>query len=65
LQLDSRISWQGAPLVLANSPPTKQELLTDDGAAARMAGFLIGRLASRVTSRVVNGMAQVDLIFDH
>jgi xanthine permease XanP len=65
LQLDSRLSWQGAPLVLANSPPTKQELLTDDGAAARMAGFLIGRLASRVTSRVVNGMAQVDLIFDH
>jgi NCS2 family nucleobase:cation symporter-2 len=65
LQLDSRISWRGAPLVLANSPPSKQELLTDDGAAARMAGFLIGRLASRVTSRVVNGMAQVDLIFDH
>ena len=65
LQLDSRISWHGAPLVLANSPPTKQELLTDDGAAARMAGFLIGRLASRVTSRVVNGMAQIDLAFDH
>jgi xanthine permease XanP len=65
LQLDARISWRGARLVLASSPPTKQELLTDDGAAARMAGFLIGRLASRVTSRVVNGMEQVHLIFDH
>ena len=65
LQLDARISWPGAPLVLSGSPPTKQELLTDDRAAARMAGFLIGRLASRVTSRVVNGMAVVHLTFDH
>jgi xanthine permease XanP len=65
LQLDARISWRGAPLVLANAPPTKQELLTDDAAAARMAGYLVGRLASRVTSRVVDGVAQVDLIFDH
>jgi xanthine permease XanP len=65
LQLEARITWRGEPLVLARSPPTKQELLTDDKAAARMAGFLIGRLASRVTSGVVKGMAQVHLILDH
>jgi xanthine permease XanP len=65
LQLDARMSWRGLPLVLSGSAPTKQELLTDDKAGARMAGFLIGRLASRVTSRVVNGTAQVHLIFDH
>ena len=65
LQLDSRISWRGAPLVLSDKPPTKQELLADDGAAARMAGFLIGRLASGVTSREANGMAEVHLVFDH
>ncbi len=65
LQLDARITWQGTPLLLSSSPPTKQELLTDDNAAARMAGFLIGRLANRVTSGIVNGMAEVHLIFDH
>jgi xanthine permease XanP len=65
LQLDARISWHGAPLVLVKTPPTKEELLTDDTAAARMAGFLIGRLASRVTSRVANGMAVIHLRFDH
>jgi xanthine permease XanP len=65
LQLDARISWRGAPLVLSTTPPTKEELLIDDRAAARMAGYLIGRLASRVTSRVVNGMSEVRLIFDH
>jgi NCS2 family nucleobase:cation symporter-2 len=65
LQLDARISWRGAPLVLSTAPPSKEELVSDDTAAARMAGYLIGRLASRVTSRVVNGMAEVHLRFDH
>jgi xanthine permease XanP len=65
LQLDARISWRGAPLVLSTTPPTKEELLTDDTAGARMAGYLIGRLASRVTSRMVNGMSEVHLRFDH
>jgi xanthine permease XanP len=65
LQLDARISWRGAPLVLSTTPPTKEELVTDDTAAARMAGYLIGRLASRVTSRVMNGLSEVHLMFDH
>jgi xanthine permease XanP len=65
LQLDARISWSGAPLLLSTTPPTKAELMTDDAAAARMAGYLIRRLTSRVTSRVVNGMAEVRLMFDH
>ncbi|HEY1856598.1 uracil-xanthine permease family protein [Acidocella sp.] len=65
LQLDARISWHGAPLILSAKPPTKEELVTDDTAAARMAGYLIGHLASRVTSRIVNGMPEVHLRFDH
>lgn len=28
-------------------------------------GYLIGQLASRATSRVVNGMSEVHLRFDH
>lgn len=65
LQLDARISWRGTPLVLSPTPPTKEELMTDDSAAARMAGYLIRRLTSRVTSRVVNGTAELRLMFDH
>lgn len=65
LQLDARITWHGAPLVLSRTPPTKEELVTDDTAAARMAGYLIARLTSRVSSRVVGGMAEVRLTFDH
>ena len=65
LQLDARITWQGAPLPISKTRPTKQELLMDDDAAARMAGYLIGRLASRVTSRTKGGMSEVHLVFDH
>jgi NCS2 family nucleobase:cation symporter-2 len=65
LQLDARITWRGRKLPLSDRRPTKQELLTDDDAAARMAGYLIARLASQVTSREVNGLMEVHLIFDH
>ncbi len=65
LQLDARISWRGAPLPLSKTRPTKEELLTDSDASARMAGYLIGRSASRVRSRVVEGRAEVYLMFDH
>jgi NCS2 family nucleobase:cation symporter-2 len=65
LQLDARITWPGTKLPLSKTRPTKQELLTDDNAAVRMAGYLISRLSSRVTSRAENGMAEVHLVFDH
>ena len=65
LQLDVRINWQGMPLELSAARPTKAELLTDDGAAARMAGYLVSRLASQVTSRAANGAAEVHLVFFH
>ena len=65
LQLDARITWRGAPLTLSKTRPSKEELLMDDNASARMTGYLIGRLASRVSSRAVGGMAELHLIFDH
>ena len=65
LQLDARISWRGAELPLSNTPPTKEELMTDDTAATRMAGYLIKRLATRVTSKAVDGTAEIHLVFEH
>jgi NCS2 family nucleobase:cation symporter-2 len=65
LALDARITWRGRPLLLSATRPTKQELLMDGDASARMAGYLIGRLASRVRSRAVDGIAELHLVFDH
>ena len=65
LAIDARISWRGSPLDLSAERPTKQELLMDDSASARLAGYLVSRLASRVRSRIVNGVAELHLVFDH
>jgi NCS2 family nucleobase:cation symporter-2 len=65
LQLDARITWRGEPLPLSKTRPTKEELLGDGDGAARMAGYLIGRLTSRVTSRAVDGLVDLRLMFDH
>jgi xanthine permease XanP len=65
LQLDARITWRGEPLPLSKTRPTKEELLSGGDAAARMAGYLIGRLTSRVTSHAVDGLVDLRLMFDH
>jgi xanthine permease XanP len=65
LQLDARLTWRGLPLPLSKTRPTKEELLTSGDAATRMAGYLIGRLTSRATSRTVDGLVDLRLMFDH
>ncbi len=65
LQLDAKITWRGSPLPLSNTPPTKEEMMTDAKAAVRMAGYLIGKLAGRVRSRFANGGGEIHLLFDH
>ena len=65
LQLEAQIIWHGSPLVLSDARPTKAEMLTDESAAARMAGYLVSRLASRVTSRADGGDAEIHLVFFH
>jgi xanthine permease XanP len=65
LQLDARITWRGEPLPLSATRPTKEELLSGSDAAARMAGYLISRLTSRVTSRSADGLVDLRMMFDH
>lgn len=65
LQLDARITWHGVPLPLSKTRPTKEELLSGGDASARMAGYLIGRLTSRVTSRALDGSVDLRMMFDH
>lgn len=65
LALDARIVWNGPPLTLSEHRPTKEELLADDDAVVRMAGYVISRLASRVTSRTDHSTSELHLVFDH
>ncbi len=65
LQLDARIAWKGRALELSATRPTKAELLADDSASARMAGYLVSRLASRAATRTDSEGAEIHLVFYH
>ena len=65
LALDARISWQGPPMVLSATRPTKAEMLMDEDAPARMAGYLVARLAGQVRSRSVGDRSELHMVFEH
>ena len=65
LALDARIIWHGPKLLLSERRPTKEELLTDDAATIRMAGYVISRMASKVSSGTDGATSDLHLVFDH
>ena len=65
LRLDARLNWQGQQFPLGARRPTAEELLMDDDATIHMASYLIGRLASRVTSGSNGDQVELLLQFDH
>jgi NCS2 family nucleobase:cation symporter-2 len=64
-RLDVLISYRGAPIELAETAPTPDELLDDDGAAARLAGHMIRRRAERAAIRSRDGTTELRLALDH
>jgi xanthine permease XanP len=65
LRLDARVSWRGRRFPLGAARPTAEQLLMDDEATTQMASYLIGRLASRVSSNANGEQAELLLQFDH
>lgn len=55
--------YQGQPLLLETMPPTADEMLEDENASNRMAGFLIRKLALQAQSRRQGAMAELRLRF--
>jgi hypothetical protein len=64
-RIDLGIGYRGRPLELAEVPPTAEELLADDGAAAKLAGHMIRRRASRSSVRQRDGMSRLAIVIDH
>jgi xanthine permease XanP len=50
VRLDLSVIYEGAPMVFPDRAPTADELLTDDDAMGRMAGWLVRNLADRATT---------------
>ncbi len=65
LNLEMHVTYPGALLEMPNAPPTHRELLEDERQFARLAGFLIRRLADRVESYETGGESRIHFHFDH
>jgi NCS2 family nucleobase:cation symporter-2 len=65
LHVDARIAWRGRPLRLAAAPPSREALMADEEAVAQMAGYLVRRLATRVSTRSTAGGEELLLVFEH
>jgi NCS2 family nucleobase:cation symporter-2 len=56
--------YQGAALPLSLHPPTHEEMLEDEDAVLRMAGYLLHRLADQVRTRRGERRSELRLIFN-
>jgi NCS2 family nucleobase:cation symporter-2 len=62
--IDLRIAYDGAPLILADRPPTPDEMIDDDDAPARLAGHIVRRLSDRLRLREKSGTVELLLTLE-
>jgi NCS2 family nucleobase:cation symporter-2 len=63
--LDVRVSYPGAPLVLPAARPTNEEIIASEAGERGLAGFLLRRLADRVNASHHAGRSTLLFHFDH
>ena len=63
--LDVAVRYHGMPMEFAAVRPSEADLLSDDQAVTRLAGFLIRHYADRVKADSKDGQCHVQFHFDH
>ena len=63
--LNVDVGYQGELLEISKQRPTERELLEDDAAFIRLSGFLLTKLADKISSEQKNGRCHVHLNFQH
>jgi xanthine permease XanP len=63
--LDTKLSYQGEPVVFPDQRPSSQEIRDSTEGTKLLAGFMMKKNADRVRSEQSNGMATVTFHFDH
>jgi NCS2 family nucleobase:cation symporter-2 len=63
--LDVRLRYAGAPLVIPEQRPTPKEIIASEEGERLLAGFLLRQSADRVVSRAIGDRAEVHLHYDH
>ncbi len=60
-----RMSWEGPPIEFPDRRPSADEIIASDEAARKLAGFLLKRVADRVSCVERAGRSTLVLNFDH
>jgi NCS2 family nucleobase:cation symporter-2 len=63
--LDVRVRYAGPPLELPERRPTDEEILESEDGQRRLAGFMLRRLADRVSASHSAGRSTILFHFDH
>ena len=65
LSLDIRIIYEGPAIEFPKERPDMAEIVVDNGALARMSGYLVRHYADKVRVSQEGNQSRVDLHFDH
>ncbi len=63
--LDVRLRYAGAPVVIPEHKPTPREIVASDAGERLLAGYLLRRSADRISSRAMGESAEILLHYDH
>jgi xanthine permease XanP len=63
--LDVRIHYADAPLVIAEQRPSPRTIMASEDGERLLAGYLLRRSADRVSSRAAGERAEIHLHYDH
>jgi NCS2 family nucleobase:cation symporter-2 len=63
--LDIRVSYEGLPLELAQKRPSNEEIMASEEGERKLAGFMLQRLADRVSVSQKGDRSTIHFHFDH
>jgi hypothetical protein len=63
-KLSADVEYEGVPIKLAESPPSPESLVTDEGIAL-LSTFMLRQFADRVRIKAHKGACRVELTLDH
>jgi xanthine permease XanP len=63
--LDIRVRYEGAPLVIPERRPTPREIIASDDGERLLAGYLLRQSADRINCKASGNAAEVQLHYDH
>jgi NCS2 family nucleobase:cation symporter-2 len=63
--LDVRVRYKGAPLIIPERRPTPKEIIANEDGERLLAGYLLRRSADRINCKASGDTAEVQLHYDH